>query len=492
LNWRGGVLVVGTSSGAGKSFVVTGLCRLLAREGVRVAPFKAQNMSNQSAVTIDDGEIGRAQWAQAVAAGVEPETAMNPVLLKPEGETGCQVVVRGRVAGRSTAHEWGTRAPELRPIVLGALAELRARFDVVVAEGAGGAAEINLLDRDIVNLPLAATAGLPAILVADIDRGGMFASVSGTFTLLPPALRATLRGIVVNRFRGDEAVLGPGLRDLEARTGVPVLGVVPYVDAGAVDVEDGLDLAGLEGGDGPIDVAVIALPRAANLTDVEPLRAEPSVSLRLVRSAAGLDRPDLVVLPGTKATTVDLDWLRATGLAAAIDRSGATVLGICGGYQMLGRSIDDAVESGAGWITGLGHLPVTTAFATDKIVRRRRGRALGATVDGYEIHHGRVQIDHPGGWVELDDDHGHEQEGTRDASGRWWGTSVHGLFESDGFRRAFLAVVADRAGVAYEPGTARWVDVRAAHHDRIADVLASHLDLARLREIVRSAELVTA
>ena len=474
---RGAVLVCGTSSGAGKSLVVTGLCRLLARDGVRVAPFKAQNMSNQSAVTADGGEIGRAQWAQAVAAGVEPEVAMNPVLLKPDGDATSQVVVSGRVAGRTTARGWGEQAPSLLPVVLDALADLRRRFDVVVAEGAGAAAETNLLDRDIVNLPLAAAAGMPAVLVADIERGGMFASVAGTFAVLPDELRSCLRGVIVNRFRGDRALLVDGIVDLEARTGVPVLGVLPWLAGVSIDAEDGLDLD-VAGGAGPLDVAVVRLPHLANATDVEPLQIEPSVSVRFVSHPAALGRPHLVVLPGTKASVADLAWLRATGLDRAIADSGATVLGICGGYQMLGRHIDDDVESAAGRVDGLGYLPHSTMFATEKVVRRRRAGALGHTVDGYEIHHGVV--DGPTGWLAHSND------------GRWWGTSGHGLFEHDGFRHDFLALVAGRAGVPYEPGSASWVDVRREQHDRLADALATHLDLGRLRAIVAEGAQVAA
>jgi len=480
---RGAVLVCGTSSGAGKSLVVTGLCRLLARDGVRVAPFKAQNMSNQSAVTRDGGEIGRAQWAQATAAGVEPEVVMNPVLLKPDGDATSQVVVAGRVAGRTTAHGWGEQAPSLLPVALDALADLRRRFDVVVAEGAGAAAETNLLDRDIVNLPLAAAAGLPAVLVADIERGGMFASVAGTFAVLPDELRSCLRGVIVNRFRGDRALLADGIVDLEARTGVPVLGVLPRlagvsVDAISIDAEDALDLALAGAATGPLDVAVVRLPHIANATDVEPLQIEPSVSVRFVSHPAALGRPHLVVLPGTKATVADLAWLRATGLDRAIADSGATVLGICGGYQMLGRHIDDDVESAAGRVEGLGYLPHSTMFATEKVVRRRRAGARGHTVDGYEIHHGVV--DGPTGWLAHSND------------GRWWGTSGHGLFEHDGFRHDFLALVAERAGVPYDPGTQSWAGVRREQHDRIADALLAHLDLERLRAIIAEGAPVTA
>ena len=448
------LLVGGTASGVGKSFVVTGLCRLLARKGLRPAPFKAQNMSNNSAVTADGAEIGRAQYAQAQAAGVEPEAAMNPVLLKPTGERTSQVVVMGRAVGTTDAVGWGSQAPDLFPVVLDALASLRGRFDMVVAEGAGGATEINLFDRDIVNLRLAAAAELPVIVVGDIERGGVFAALYGTVALLPDNLRPWVRGFVVNRFRGDPALLAPGIAELERRTGVPVLGVLPWSDVAPVDEEDSLDL-GAGFGYGPLDVAVIRFPRIANVTDLDPLRAEPDVSVRFVCSAAALGRPDLIVLPGSKSTVDDLGWLRATGLADAVVASEASVLGICAGWQMLGRRIVDHVESGRGEVDGLGLLDAETVFEADKVVRR--------TGMGYELHHGRVT--------------GEQQRG------RVRGTSVHGLLEEDGFRRGFLAEVAAERGRPFTAGTRPFAALRQARFDAAADLLEAHLDLSKLEEL---------
>ena len=451
------LLVCGTASGVGKSFVVTGLCRLLARKGLRVAPFKAQNMSNNSAVTADGAEIGRAQFAQAQAAGVEPEAAMNPVLLKPTGERTSQVVVMGRAVGTTDAVGWGVDAPELFPVVLDALSSLRARFDVVVAEGAGGAAEVNLLDRDIVNLRLAAAATMPAVVVGDIERGGVFAFLYGTVALLPDDLRPLIRGFVVNRFRGDPTLLEPGIAELERRTGVPTLGVLPWSGTTPLDEEDSLAL-GAGFGSGPLDVAVVRFPRIANFTDLDPLRVEPDVSVRFVSSAAALGRPDLVVLPGSKNTVEDLDWLRATGLADAVARTEASVLGICAGWQMLGRRIVDHVESGRGAVDGLGLLDAETVFEPDKVVRRRG--------TGYELHHGRVS--------------GEAQRG------RVRGTSVHGLLEDEGYRRSFLAEVAAEQGKPFTPGERSFAALREERFDAAADLLEAHLDLSALEALFRS------
>ncbi|MBA3510012.1 MAG: cobyric acid synthase, partial [Thermoleophilaceae bacterium] len=463
---RGGLMVCGTASDVGKSHVVTGLCRLLARRGVKVAPFKAQNMALNSFVTPSGHEIGRAQGVQALAAGVEPEVAMNPVLLKPTGERTSQVVVLGRPLAHLTAAEYHDHKPRLFATVLECLADLRSRFDVVIAEGAGNPAEINLLDHDIVNLRVADAAALPALVVGDIDRGGVFASLYGTVELLPAPLRARVKGLVVNKFRGDPALLGTGLADLERRCRVPTLGVLPWVHDVALDAEDSLALSGrrplAEGKavvDG-LDVAVVPLPRMANFTDLDALATEPGVGLRFVSDGASLGDPDLVVLPGTKATVADLEWLRGRGLDRALDgarRRGTVVLGICGGYQMLGRRILDDVESGRGQVEGLGWLDVETTFGPDKLTRQRRGRALGRRVTGYEIHHGiTTRGDGAEAWAWLDDVHGDEDEGAGaiagdSAGGGVVGTNLHGLFEEDGFRGAFLGQVAQRRGKEFVP-----------------------------------------
>jgi adenosylcobyric acid synthase len=493
---KGALMVCGTSSDAGKSHFVTGLCRLLARKGVAVAPFKAQNMALNSYVTASGHEIGRAQAIQALAAGVEPEVAMNPILLKPTGERTSQVVVNGEPVGHLGALEYHERKPELLSIVLEALASLRKRFEVVLVEGAGSPAEINLLDHDIVNLRIAAEANIFAIIVGDIDRGGVFASLYGTVALLPERYRRLVSGFVINKFRGDPALLRDGLGELEARCGVPTLGVVPFLRDVALDAEDSLALEhwrpfsrGRALADG-LEVAVLRFPRFANATDLDALSIEPGVAVRLVEDAAGLGNPDLVVLPGTKATVADLSWLRLQGfdkaLLACLDK-GTTVLGICGGYQMLGHRIDDEVESGAGRVEGLGLLDVETVFAPTKLTCQRRGRALGEVVRGYEIHHGRMMV---GGksepFVELDN--GELEGASTPGELAIVGTSLHGLFDEDGFRRAFLEQVALRRKKRFVATGASFSSARAAQLDRLADALEAHVDLGALERLIEKAQ----
>jgi adenosylcobyric acid synthase len=495
-------MVCGTTSDAGKTTVVAALCRSLARRGVSVAPFKAQNMALNAMVTRHGGEIGRAQWIQAVAAGVEPEVAMNPVLLKPTGERTSQVVVSGRPVGEMTAAEYHAHKPALLATVLDALADLRSRFDVVLCEGAGSPAEINLLAHDIVNLRIAHEAGLPAIVVGDIDLGGVFAALYGTVGLLPERFRALVHGFVINKLRGDPALLLDGCEQLAARTGIPTLGVLPWLEGADLDAEDSVALrrpwpaTPAAGGD-ELDVAVVALPRISNATDVEPLAVEPGVRVRLVHDGAGLGRPDLVVLPGSKATVDDLGWLRERGLDAAIARTDATVLGICGGYQLLGATIEDDVESRCGTVTGLGLLPVRTRFGVHKVTRLRTGRALGQPVHGYQIHHGRVTATGGDPFVVLDADgdgtgaDASESDGAGDVDGvrrgAVCGTTLHGVFEADGFRRAFLGAVAERAGKHWVPGTTTFAAHRAERLDRLADAVDEHLDGAAIDALIARA-----
>lgn len=508
---RGAVLVCATASDAGKSALVTGLCRSLARRGVRVAPFKAQNMALNSWVTDDGAEIGRAQAVQAMAAGVPAEWAMNPVLLKPAGRRASQVVVAGRPQGVMDAVGYRTLRGRLLPTVLGALADLRSRFDVVVCEGAGSAAEINLLDGDFVNLGLARRAGLPAVVVGDIDRGGVFAALYGTVGVLPPELASRVGGFVINKFRGDPGLLTPAVDELAARTAVPVLGVVPWLGDLSLDGEDSLVLeafaSGADGGGdrgGGVDVAVVRLPHLSNGTDVDALRGEPGVSVRLVERPEQLGACDLVVLPGTKATVADLAWLRRQGLARALAErlgpGGPVVLAVCGGYQMAGRRLVDRVESGAGEVAGLGWLPVDTVFHPDKRTRRRRGvltsaglAAPGTAVEGYEIHHGLPRVDPGappgagGSWLLLDGDGGPEPEGSADLERGVLGTSLHGLLEGDAFRRALLALVAARRGRPLGAAGPRFAELRQARFDRLADAVDTHIDLVALARLVATA-----
>ena len=486
-------MVCGTTSDAGKTLLVTGLCRLLARRGVRVAPFKAQNMALNSYVTVTGHEIGRAQAAQAMAAGLEPEVAMNPILLKPTGTDTSQLIVMGEVVAEVRYTDYRARTRELRQVVTDALGDLRGRYDVVVCEGAGGAAEINLLDTDVVNLPLAARAGLPVVIVGDIERGGVFASLYGTLALLPPDLRSLVKGFVINKFRGDPTLLGPGLDNLRRRCGVPTLGIIPWLDGVHIDAEDSLALDAPRrppierAGRDRLDVAVVRFPHISNFTDVDPLMVEPAVDVRFVTTAA-IGDPDLLILPGTKATAADLAWLREVGLDRAVlraaRRDGPVILGICGGYQMLGVDIVDRVESGRGRVPGLGLLGVATTFEPTKVVRRRQGTALGAPVSGYEIHHGRTRrLDGQAGWLELGDPA--EVEGGRSATGRVLGTSLHGIFEGDGFRSALLAEVARLRGAVRRPAPASsFAAARRAQHDRLADAIEAHVDLDALDAVI--------
>jgi adenosylcobyric acid synthase len=480
---NGALLVCGTHSDAGKSLVTAGICRWLARAGVRVAPFKAQNMALNSVVAPDGGEIGRAQAVQAAAAGVEAEAAMNPVLIKPSGARHSQVVVLGRPYADADARSYQALKDELRPIVLDALADLRSRFDVVVCEGAGSPAEINLREHDLANLGLARAAGLPALIVADIDRGGVFASLFGTLALLDAEDQAHIAGFVINKFRGDGAILAPGVARLAELTGRPTLGVLPFVEDLWMDVEDSLALEAARpeaptDGD-TIDVAVLRLRWMSNFTDVDALAAEPGVRVRFTRSPADVERADLLVVPGTKATVEDLERLRGAGLdraLAARAAAGAPILGVCGGYQLLGERIVDAVESGRGEVAGVGLLPVATTFAREKVLRRRTGHCawLGTDATGYEIRHGRME--RSGGEPLLDDD------GCR--VGAVLGTSWHGALEHDAFRRALLAWVAERRGRRFAPGTTPFADAREARLDVLGDLVGDHLDTDRLRTLI--------
>ena len=479
---RGCLLVAGTTSDAGKSVVTTGLCRALSRRGLEVAPYKAQNMSNNSMVTADGAEIGRAQWLQAVAARAEPEAAMNPVLLKPGSDRRSHVVVMGRPAGRLEASEFAGGRTALARAAFAAYDDLRSRYDVVVCEGAGSPAEINLRAHDYVNMGLAQHGRIPTVLVGDIDRGGVFAAMHGTRALLDAADQALLAGFVVNKFRGELSLLRPGLDTLERLTGRPVLGVLPWMRDLLLDSEDSLALHRSQRTSSDVTdrlrVAVVVLPRISNFTDVDALCLEPGLDVAMVDSPRGLAGADVVVLPGTRATIEDLGWLRARGLAEAVvthvERGGA-VLGICGGFQMLGRSVHDpqGVEGapGAG-VDGLGLLDVCTEFAPDKVLRLPTGTALGVPASGYEIHHGRVTVGDAEPFL----------GGAR--SGSVFGTMWHGSLEGDDLRRAWLAEVTEAAGIdVFTPGEGSFAAQREAQIDALADAVEEHLDLDRVLDL---------
>jgi len=550
----GALLVAGTTSDAGKSLITAGICRWLHREGVSVAPFKAQNMALNAAVTPDGLELGRAQAVQAAACGIEPEAIMNPVLLKPTGERMSQVVLLGRPHGTAGARDYRRLRAELRGAVLESLAELRGRFDAVICEGAGSPAEINLRDGDFVNMGLARDAALPTIVVGDIDRGGVLAAHYGTIALLDPADQAHVCGMVINKFRGDPSLLDPGVEALQTMTGRPVLGVVPWAEGLELDAEDGLALRtfdrGAETAD-PLRVAVVGLRRISNFTDLDALAIEPDVDLRLTRDPDVLRDADLVVLPGSKATVADLADLRDAGLDRVLAErvaGGRPVLGICGGYQMLGDEIeDDGVETGTGTVPGLGLLPVRTAMHPEKITRRRTGRLVlaggGLAVDGpahgpgagvaaggrvadgsaggpasggsargsatdrgahsaaaagtdrgsvpaggYEIRHGRVV--RRGGTPLIAGDPvaaatGEEPPADEGCvAGVVAGTSWHGLLEHDEARHVLLAWAARLRGRPFSPGRARFADVRERRYDVLGDLVAEHLDTDALLRLL--------
>jgi adenosylcobyric acid synthase len=469
-----GLLVAGTSSDAGKSLVVTGLCRVLARRGVAVAPFKAQNMSNNSGVCADGAEIGRAQFLQARAAGVSPESAMNPVLLKPGSDRRSHVVLRGRPAGTLEAGEYATGRAHLATAAYAAYEELSERFAMVVCEGAGSPAEINLRAGDYVNAGLAQRFGLPMVVVGDIDRGGVFAALYGTWALLEEADRKLISAFVINKFRGDEAVLAPGLDELTRRTGVPVAGVLPWLPDLWLDAEDTLEIGARRPSSATVEtalrVAVVRLPRVSNVTDVDALAAEPGVDVRVTTDPDVVADADLAVLPGTRATVSDLVWLRRNGLAdALVDRArrGAPVLGICGGYQMLAARIWDELEAGTGLTPGLDLLPATVTFQAEKTLGRPTGAWRGQPVSAYEIHHGVTVVDDAEPFL----------DGCR--AGAVWGTMWHGAFENDGFRRAWLSEVAATTGSPWRPadGAPAYADRRETMIDTLADALESHVDL---------------
>jgi adenosylcobyric acid synthase len=493
------LMVVGTASSVGKSVLVTALCRIFADLGVRVTPFKAQNMSNNAAVTADGLEIGRAQAEQAAAARIEPMVQMNPVLLKPQGDRTSQLVLDGRPAGLLRSVDFLERKRDLWPHVERALATLRDQYELVIVEGAGSPAEPNLQAGDIVNMRVARHTNAVTLLVGDIDRGGVFAHFLGTLDLMTTDDRALVRGLVINRFRGDPSLLQPAIDVIEERGGVPVLGIVPWIDRLGVADEDAQSLEravrGSSFGAQEVDVAVIRLPRIANFDDIDPLLAEPGVGVRWVESAQEIGTPDLIVIPGTKATVADLAWLRGQRLDGAIQaraEAGASILGICGGYQLLGeRLIDRAgVEAAPGTeVTGLGLLPVVTEFTAAKETRRVAGiirptegmwaATSGLEVRGYEIHMGRTHGS-AAALLTLDGHH----DGAVSADGRVAGTYLHGLFHNDGLRRALLSALGRTSDGADIDTDAE----REAAFNRLADVVRDAIDIGRLRAMLEEAQ----
>jgi adenosylcobyric acid synthase len=500
------LMVQGTASSVGKSLIVAAFCRIFRREGLRVAPFKAQNMALNSFVTPDGGEIGRAQAVQAEAAGIEPRVEMNPILLKPEGGLRSQVIVLGKQRGRMTWAEYQQLKPEFVRIIADALHTLRAKHDLIVIEGAGSPAEVNLATQDIVNMHVAAEAEAPVLLVGDIDRGGVFAHLTGTMELLAPADRTLVAGFVINKFRGDPALLAAGLELLRARFDIPVLGVIPYLERLRIADEDSVALedrrlrraAGL----GQIDIAVIRLPRISNFDDFLALEHEDGVTVRFVEDAGELGGADLAIIPGSKSTVADLRWLSESGFARAIvtrAREGGLVAGICGGCQMLGEQIEDPhrVESDEVSVRGLGLLPIVTRFAKTKLTAQVRARVEATSILGiadsgadeisaYEIHMGNLErvvgTAAPFRIVERNGASADTLDGAMNPAGTVVGTMLHGIFENDALRGAFLGGLRRRKGLTAGSET-RQVASREAEYDRLAAAVAASLDLTALRKI---------
>ncbi|MBD2019554.1 cobyric acid synthase CobQ [Leptolyngbya sp. FACHB-36] len=481
------IMVVGTTSHAGKSLLTAAICRILSRRGWRVAPFKAQNMALNAYVTSGGGEIGHAQAVQAWAAGIAPVVEMNPILLKPQGDMTSQVILKGRAVGKVSAADYYDQFFEIGwQAVEESLRRLGEEFDLLVCEGAGSPAEINLKHRDLTNMRVAKHLNAPTLLVVDIDRGGAFAHVVGTLELLDPDERALIRGVVINKFRGQRSLLQPGIDWLQERTGIPVVGVIPWLDH-AFPAEDSLSLFDRPTQtNGDINITVVRLPRISNFTDFDPLEAESTVSVRYISPKQSLGHPDAVILPGSKTTIADLIILHKTGMAEAIHNyvaAGGTVLGICGGYQMLGQILADpeGIEGQEGRYKGLGLLPLKTVIAGQKVARQRTVTSNfpqeGLPVSGYEIHQGRTRlIEAENGTQALFDD---PNLGVVDETQSVWGTYLHGIFDNGPWRRAWLNRLRQQRGLKALPtGVANYREQRELALDALVDSIEPHLDLA--------------
>ena len=480
------IMVQGTMSGAGKSLLVTALCRIFSQDGYRVAPFKSQNMALNSYITRDGLEMGRAQVAQAEAAGKEPDVRMNPILLKPSSDTGSQVIVNGQVRGQYRAVDYFKMKKSLVPDILSAYRSLAAENDILVIEGAGSPAEINLKTDDIVNMGLAKLVNAPVVLVGDIDPGGVFAQLYGTVSLLEPEERSRILGTIINKFRGDVEILRPGLNMLEDLTGVPVLGVIPYTHVD-IDDEDSLtERFGRSTERKLLDIAVIRVPRISNFTDFSPFEHYENVSLRYVDRVSDLHRPDMILLPGTKSTIADLRWLRQSGLEAAILKAadaGTLIFGVCGGYQMLGHTVSDPEQveaAGVTEISGLGLLDMDTEFRGEKVQAQTKGIISGVegmlsplnglAYEGYEIHMGRSRQEMP----------------ALSGGGNVYGSYVHGIFDAPGIADTILRTLCAQKGVSFDAlATFDARGYKERQYDLLADVVRGGLDMSFVYRVLR-------
>ena len=494
------IMIQGTASNAGKSLLAAGLCRIFKQDGYKVAPFKSQNMALNSAITPDGLEMGRAQVMQAEAAGVAPDVRMNPILLKPTSDVGSQVIVNGIPQGTMKAGDYFKYKKNLIPDVMEAYSSLGSEYDIIVIEGAGSPAEINLKEDDLVNMGMARMAHAPVLLCGDIDRGGVFASLYGTVKLLDQDEQEMIKGLIINKFRGDVEILRPGLTQLEELAGKPVLGVVPMLEVD-VDDEDSLSARLSKSGKvGLVDVAVIRLPRLSNFTDFNPLERMEEVSLRYVGSVGELGHPDLIILPCTKNTMDDLRWLRQSGLEGAILKHaarGGAVIGICGGYQMLGNTVSDpdGVEGG-GTLAGLGLLPSETVFQGEKTRTRVTGTFVqaggifaplaGVAVEGYEIHMGKTESA-AAPLVQFATQTGEEHTDGL-SKGNVWGCYVHGIFDKAGAASALVNCLLKAKGLEGQAASVDWQEYAQRQYDKLADGLRASLDMERIYRILNGEE----
>ncbi len=497
------IMIQGTMSNVGKSLLVAGLCRTLRQDGYRVAPFKSQNMALNSYITDDNLEMGRAQVVQAEAAGIEPSVLMNPILLKPTTDMGSQVIVNGEVVGNMAAADYFKKKKEYIPVIKEAYDKLSADMDVIVIEGAGSPAEINLKEDDIVNMGLARLVDAPVLLVGDIDRGGVFAQLIGTVMLLEEEEQERIKGLIINKFRGDVKILEPGLSMLEERCEKPVLGVVPFSDVHLEDEDSLAEVLNCKVCHKGVDIAVIRFPKISNFTDFQALAMDPMVSLRYVSTLAELENPDVIILPGTKNTISDMKWLRECGLEGAIlkqvtkDKSRIPILiGICGGYQMLGKLIEDEnYVEGTGSVRGMNLLPVVTHFEETKTRTRVLGKIFSLDgvfhelsdkkISGYEIHMGRTEKEGPSLMALSYGQEGRYQKADGCYQDNVFGTYVHGLFDEDGFRQAFLRMLCERKGIPYEQRPAlSYKEYKEQQYDKLADILRSSLNMEQIYRII--------
>jgi len=495
------IMIQGTMSNAGKSLIAAGLCRIFLQDGYKTAPFKSQNMALNSFITKEHLEMGRAQAVQADACKIEPDVRMNPILLKPTTDMGSQVIVNGEIIGNMRAIDYFKRKKEYIPVICQAYESLAEEYDLVVIEGAGSPAEINLKQDDIVNMGMAEIADAPVLLVGDIDRGGVFAQLIGTVMLLEKKEQERIKGLVINKFRGDKKILEPGLRMLEERCKKEVVGVVPYLEVN-IEEEDSLaeSLNHKSRGD-RIDLAVVHLPRISNFTDLQAFTLEPDVSVRYVKKAAELCEPDVVLLPGTKNTIKDMKWLRESGLEAAIlkcHQRGSVIFGICGGFQMLGERIQDACGAeDYGVISGLGLLPVVTVFEEEKTRTRIQGRVgqlegyfgelSEKKVGGYEIHMGHtIPKEGAKSFINLKESYGNIE---KREDGCWkeavFGTYLHGIFDEEEFRSTFVRILCERKGISYQSGQKMtYQKYKDKQFDKLAEELRNSLDMDKIYRMI--------